>query len=260
MEAVGRLASEVAVTCDNLLRDVSRGGQQWLAAVDSDTPLRHQGELLLGEVTRAASLLRQFAVYGNQQIGAAKPVSVHRVLHDLEPVLKRVVGHDIELVLPKSSGRVDVDVEAERVERVLVNVASYARDRMLHGGRMKVDLATTVVDRGFIARYPHVRPGAHVLITVTEIPGDVRPASPIELRAEPAAVDAGRSADKPGVDLGVLMRLIGECGGHLWMAAEPRGNMTLKIHLPKRLPDDVDPEAALARPERGRQLARLFRH
>jgi len=260
MEAVGRLASEVAVTCDSMLRDVSQGGQLWLAAIDSDTPLRHQGEHLLGEVTRAASLLRKFAVYGNQQISAAKPVSVHRVLHDLEPVLKRVVGDDIELVLPRTSGRVDVDVEAERVERVLVNVASYARDRMLHGGRMKIDLATTVVDRGFIARYPHVRPGAHVLITVTEVPGAVRPASPIELRAEPAAADAGRSADKPGVDLGVLMRLIGECGGHLWMAAEPRGNMTLKIHLPKRLDDVVDPGAARARPDRGRQLARLFGH
>ena len=37
MEAVGRLASEVAVTCDNLLRDVTQDGEQWLAAIGSDT-------------------------------------------------------------------------------------------------------------------------------------------------------------------------------------------------------------------------------
>ena len=43
MEAVGRLASGVAVTCDNLLRNVSQDGQQWLASVGSNTAQRHQG-------------------------------------------------------------------------------------------------------------------------------------------------------------------------------------------------------------------------
>src|SRR6185503_11015014 len=64
MEAVGRLASEVAVTCDNLLRNVSQDGQQWLAVIGSDTHLRYQGEQLLSEVTRAAGFLRQLSVYG----------------------------------------------------------------------------------------------------------------------------------------------------------------------------------------------------
>jgi hypothetical protein len=262
MEAVGRLASEVAVTCDTLLRDVSDGGQQWLAAIGSDTPLRHQGELLLGEVTRAASFLRQFAVYGNEQLNALEPASVQQVLRDLAPVLQRVVGEDIELVLPKTSGPADVDVEAERVERVLVNVASYARERMPHGGRVKIDLATTMVDRKFIATYPNVRPGAHVLITVSEVRAAGRAGWPIGLRAERAVADESRSAsNKPGVDLGALMGLIGNCGGHLWMAAEPSGNMTLKIYLPKRADDDVrNPAASAARSNRARPLARWFRH
>jgi PAS domain S-box-containing protein len=262
MEAVGRVASEVAVTCDTLLRDVTQGGRQWLAAIESDTPLRHQGELLLGEVTRAAGFLRQFAVYGSKQISALEPVSVQGVLRDLEPVLKRVAGDDITLVLPKTSDPFDVDVEAERVERIFVNVANYARERMPHGGRVKIDLATTVVDRRFLANHPNVRAGAHVLITVTEVGGAIRPALPIELRAAPAAAGASRSAsDKPGVDLGALLALIGDLGGHLWMAAEPSGNMTLKIHLPKRASDEVtDPAAPAARSDRGRPLARWFRH
>ena len=105
MEAVGRLASEVAVTCDNLLRDVTQDGEQWLAAIGSDTILRHQGEQLLGEVTRAASFLRQLGVYGHKQVSALEPVTVNRVLRDLEGVLKRVAGDDIELILPRPRRR-----------------------------------------------------------------------------------------------------------------------------------------------------------
>ena len=236
MEAVGRLASEVAVTCEALLRD--------------------------GEVTRVSGLLRQFAVYGDRQIDALEPVSMQKVLRNLGPVLKRVAGNDVRIALPKSTASFDVDVEAERVERILVNVASYARQRMPHGGRIKIDLATTVVDRRFLARHPDVRPGAHVLLTITEVHGAIRRVPAIDLRADVERADAPPSADSnPGVDLGALLGLIADCEGHLWMAAEPSGNMTLKIYLPSReAAASPDAAAAPARAGRARQLARWFRH
>jgi PAS domain S-box-containing protein len=261
MEAVGRLASEVAATCDNLLRDVSQDGQQWLAAIHDDTVLRHQGEMLLGEVTRAASFLRQLSVYGHKQTRALGPVTVQRVLRDLEPVLKRVAGADIELVLPKASPALNVDVEPERVERVFVNVASYARERMPHGGRLNIELATAIVDRRFLAKYPNVRPGDHVLITITEVRGTV----PMGLLTGPpddSAAPASQAApEKPGVDLGALLSLVGDCGGHLWMSAEPPGNMVLKIHLPRPASDgQQDRHAPVPPPAQRRTRARWFRH
>ena len=39
--------------------------------------------------------------------------------------------------------------------------------------------------------------------------------------------------------MGVLLELIGKSGGHLWMAAEPSGNMVLKIHLPQSVSDGL---------------------
>ncbi|HEY7501590.1 MAG TPA: PAS domain-containing protein, partial [Vicinamibacterales bacterium] len=266
MEAVGRLASEVAVTCDNLLRDVRQDGQQWLAAIESDAALRRRGEQLLDDVTRAAGFLRQLSVYGDKQTSALEPVNVHRVLRDLAPVLKRVAGDDIELVLPKTAPPLNVDVETERVERVLVNVASYARQRMPAGGRLNIELASVVVDRRFLARYPNVRPGAHVLITVTEMTGGLRAQAPVAAAdGSTTASTSAATSDKPGVDLGVLLGLIGDCGGHLWMTAEPPGNMVLKIHLPRRAADDpidpIDPRTPPSdRSPRGRSMIEWFRH
>ena len=261
LEAVGRVASEVATTCDTLLRDVSQGGRQWLAALEDDAPLRQQGELLLGDVTRASGLLRQFAVYGHQQIGNVGSVNVTRALRDMAPILKRVLGDDIALLLPRMMGRLYVDVDAERVERILVNVANYARERMPRGGRVKIRLATVTLDRQFVASHPKVRPGAHALITIEEIRGPVWPPLPVHL-------PIGRSAHhdatavpghRPGIDLGPLVALIGEVGGHLWMSAEPAGNMTLRLHLPKRIEEEsLQPVAAAS--GRARQLTRWFRH
>jgi PAS domain-containing protein len=256
MEAVGRLASEVADTCDILLRNVSQDGQQWLATVGSNTAQRHQGELILGDVTRAASFLRQLSVYGEKQTSALAWVDVNTVLRDLAPVLKRVAGDDIELVLPKKVAALNVDVDAERVERVLVNIAAYGRARMPSGGRLIVELARVVVDLDFIAKYPNVRQGAHALISVTE----VRTAAPAEsaagIREHADATAIATTPERPGVDLGALQALIGDCGGHLWMKAEPGGNMELKIHLPLRSADTSS--AGVLRSVRGRLASTWF--
>jgi len=244
MEAVGRLASEVAITCDTLLSDVTRGAHEWLGKIDSDDAVRQHAERLLTDVARAASLLRQLWTYGNEQVRALEPVSAQGILRDLAPVLKRLVGDQIELVLPKSAGSFNVDVDAERLERVLIIVTGYARERMPCGGQVRIDLATTAVGRRFVARHSNVRPGDHVLITVTELPaiGGFRDDSR----------QRSRSIDNPGVDLGVLLDLIASCGGHLWLDVQPAGNMVVKIPLPKS-------PAANAIENRGGRLSRWFR-
>jgi hypothetical protein len=115
------------------------------------------------------------------------------------------------------------------------------------------------VDRQFVDKYPNVRPGAHALLTITEVKGTERSDWPLP---EEATADSPKASpsDKPGVDLGALLALIGECGGHLWMAAEPTGNMVLKIHLPKRTSDGTSSSHAPNRPGRVGSVARWFRH
>jgi PAS domain S-box-containing protein len=266
MEAVGRLASEVAVTCGNLLRDVSEDGQRWLATLDSDAAVRERGTALLRDVTRAASFLRQLTADGDEQADRREPVDLPRLLRDMEPVLKRVAGERIKLVLPKTASRgsspMHVDLMADRVERLLVNVASYGRERMPCGGRLIFDLTTVVVDQQFVARYPNVRRGPHALITVTEVGDPSRTGGTLALRDVLAEARAGTSVlEKPGLDLGTLQAIVRECGGHLWMEIQPPGQMVAKIHLPLRVGDEpVHSIAATKQTRLGRSVGRLFHH
>ena len=256
MEAVARYASEVAVNCDNLLRHVREEGEQWLPRITSEAA-RYQAELLLDEVARAAGFLRQLAVYGNEQKKIPELVEVNKLLRDMEPVLRRVAGDNIELVLPKASAPLNVDVDAERIERMLVNVAAYGRERMPLGGRLMIDIASVVVDREFVTKYPNVRPGAHVLLTVNEVRGPVRPDF-LAVHTQASRANATAAAgENPGVDLGALQALVSDCGGHLWMMAEPPGDMVLKIHLPRRALDHLDSRAPAKRPAGARWINRL---
>src|SRR4029453_16379946 len=108
------------------------------------------------------------------------------------------------------------------------------------------------------AKYPNVRQGPHVLITVSEIRATNRQNGLLGLREADERTPISPGSESPGVDLGALQQLIGECGGHLWMEVEPPGNMVLKIHLPLRTVDAPTRPGNRAHLGRVRAMGRWF--
>jgi chromosome segregation ATPase len=252
MEAVGRLASEVSATCGSMLTELQRKGRQWLTKAGIETESRQHGELLFEEVGRAAGYLRQLADGGDEHPRTPRLVDLTMLIHDLEPVLKRVAGGDVDIMLRDASSPLIVDVRTEQVERLLVNLASYGRERMPIGGRLKFELATAVVDRRFAARHPNVRLGLHALITLTEIK---RMAQADHRNGSPRSSHSKSPIARPGLDLGTLQDLVSECGGHLWMNFQPRGETVTKVRLPLVRPDDQS-HSLVARGARQRATGR----
>ena len=258
MEAVGRFASEVAVTCGNLLSDMHEKGREWLMRASGDADSQRQAALLLDEVMRAAGLLRQLAECGDEQARTPTLVDLNTLIHDLKPVLKRVAGGDVDVQLRDAGSPLNVDVGTERVERLLVNLASYGRERMPHGGRLKIELGTTVVDPHFAAKYPNLRPGLHALITATEIRRAERADGLLQRLGGATTRSSHGKVATPGVDFATLQGLVSECGGHLWMKVQPRGDMVAKIRLPLVSSDDQAlPRPVATRGGRERPTTRL---
>lgn len=232
MEAVGRLATEVAVTCGSLLDSVHQNAQQWLMTDGSHSVSRHHGEMLLEEISRAAGLLRQLAVYGDEESLKPEVVELGTVVREVAPVLKRVAGEGVEVQLQAPPAPLNVDAGAERVKRLLMNIAVGGRERMPFGGQLKVELGTIVVDRHFAAKHPNVRLGPHALVTVTESRRVTRRHGPLQLDDNQCGSTSASVAVQTGVHLGTLQELVADCGGHLWMTVEPVGDMVVKIRLP----------------------------
>jgi PAS domain S-box-containing protein len=255
MEAVGRLASEVAATCGNLLDDIRQHAQEGLMTADAAS--RRHGELLLDDASRATGFLRQLSACGEEQARAPRQVDVNAVIRDLEPVLKRVAGDGIDVRLQETSSPLNVDVGMERVERLFVNLASYGRERMPFGGQLTIELGTVVVDRQFAVKHPDVRLGLHALITVTETRRAARADGPPRHQAT-ARSSHGSVEPRAGVDFRTLQQLVSECGGHLWVKVQPPGDMVVKIRLPllSSAHDETSPDVSGAGV---RALVRRFR-
>ena len=230
MEAVGRMAAEVALTCVSFLQGAADHGRRLIAMLEDGSQPRRSGERMIGEVHRVATSLRQLARYADEQAMSIEPVDLHRVLRDLEPILQELAGDDVQVVLPERPPRelppFNVDLTTQRVERLLINLARYSRGRIASGGRMVFEIASTTVDGQFVAKYPNVRHGAHVLLTVTQDGAE----APIA-----GGNDSGPSvSEAAGGDLSALDGLVRHCGGHLWMDTDTVGETKIKIHLPLR--------------------------
>jgi signal transduction histidine kinase len=259
MEAVGRLATEVAVTSGNLITGVHQNIQQ-LLTTDDALAFRQRGDMLLDDLSRAAGLLRQFVAYGDEERRKPAMVELTTVIREVAPVLKRVAGDAVEVELPQASDPLNVDAGSERVQRILVNLAAYGRERMPSGGRLKIELGKTVVDRHFAARHPNVRLGPHALVTVTESRRTAPTNGSRQLLENEAGLRSPAASIQNGVDLGTVQELVAECGGHLWMTVEAGGDMVVKIRLPLVTSYGEAPRRRLVPVGRARTLGHWFQH
>ena len=260
MEAVGRLATEVAVTCGSLLGGVQQSAQQWLMTDGSQPVSRHDAEMLIEELARAAALLRTLAAYGDEESRSPGLVELRTVVREVAPVLRRVAGDGVEVQLPGASAPLNIDAGAECVKRLLVNLAASGRERMPFGGRLKIELGTIVVDRYFAAKHPNVRLGLHALVTLTESRRATRTDGLLQLHDNEAGSSSRGIAVQTRVDLGPLQELLAHCGGHLWMTIDPAGDRVVKIRLPLVTAYGEPSRRSLAPLRRVPTLAHWFQH
>ncbi|HKS38998.1 MAG TPA: GAF domain-containing protein, partial [Blastocatellia bacterium] len=130
MEAVGRLAGGVAHDFNNLLTAILGYGQLMQTRLDQASPLHREVEEILKAGQRAASLTRQLLAFSRKQVLQPKVLDLNAVVTDIDKMLARLIGEDIEIIAfpdPKL-GRVKAD--PGQIEQVIMNLVINARDAM----------------------------------------------------------------------------------------------------------------------------------
>jgi PAS domain S-box-containing protein len=166
MEAIGQLAGGIAHDFNNLLTGIL-GYAQWLERGLSGDPERKQEVAEIQRAAeRAAALTRQLLAFSRHQMSRPAPVNLSRLVNDLVPMLRRVIGEQITVVheTPLEIGAVLGD--HNQLEQVVLNLAVNARDAMHRGGRLTIRTAMVHVDAVFAAG--ELTPGRHVLLEVAD--------------------------------------------------------------------------------------------
>jgi two-component system cell cycle sensor histidine kinase/response regulator CckA len=178
------------------------------------------------------------------------------VLGDLEGILRRRLGADVELELVPGEGIPEILSDAAQLEQVILNLAVNAREAMPHGGVVRVETAlVTLRESQLVEGADVLSPGDYVRISVS----DTGPGIPEALRErifEPFFTTKGAHVGGAGFGLSTVQRIVRGHGGGIAIETERGRGVTFHIHLPVRAATSIEapPEVAavtLPRPVSG---------
>ena len=150
MEAVGRLAGGIAHDFNNLLTAIS-GYSEFLIGGTPDPKLRRYAEEIKRASDRAAGLTGQLLAFSRRQVLQPRIVDLNATVGDMNMMLRRLIGEDVELVTMLGAELAPVRADPTQVEQVIINLAVNARDAMPHGGSVTIETANVVIaDTAFV--------------------------------------------------------------------------------------------------------------
>ena len=145
MEAVGRLAGGIAHDFNNLLTAIA-GYSEFLIEGEIDPRQRRHAEEIKKAAARAAALTGQLLAFSRRQVLQPRVLDLNAVVSDMDMMLRRLIGEDIELLTMLDPGLGAIRADPTQLEQVIVNLAVNARDAMPGGGSVTIETANVVLD------------------------------------------------------------------------------------------------------------------
>ena len=150
MEAIGRLAGGVAHDFNNLLTAIIGYSDLGSGSLTGENRASRAFLEISNVAQRAATLTQQLLTFSRIQSGNPVPVDLNELVLDLDSMLRRLIGADIEFVTMLAQETLTVSVDPGQMEQVVTNLVVNARDAIPDGGKLKLETATTGHDHAVL--------------------------------------------------------------------------------------------------------------
>jgi two-component system, cell cycle sensor histidine kinase and response regulator CckA len=231
MEAMGSLAGGVAHDFNNVLSVILSFVGFAISGVSTGDPLRDDLIEIKKAADRAAALTRQLLAFSRKQVLEVQAIDLNQVVLNLERMLVRLIREDIEFKRVPAQGPAWVKADPGQIEQVIVNLVVNARDAMLHGGTLTIEICSVDLNEEFARTQGALTVGPYVVLEVTDTGCGMDPATQNRL-FEPffTTKEVGKGT---GLGLSTVYGIVKQSGGYITVHSELGKGSSFKVYLPR---------------------------
>ena len=231
LEAIGQLTGGVAHDFNNLLTVVI-GNLDLISEARGDPgKIDRLAQSAMKAARRGEHLVRQLLTYARRQINHPQTVNLNQLITNIENLIRRVIGEQIEVVSKLSLVLAPVQIDPAQFETAILNLAINSRDAMAAGGRITIETQNVTVDPQHAANDPEVTPGPYVMIAVSDSGSGMTPA--VLARAFDPFFTTKEVGKGSGLGLSQVYGFAKTAGGHVTIYSELGIGTTVKLYLPQ---------------------------
>ncbi|MEN8142998.1 MAG: response regulator [Thermodesulfobacteriota bacterium] len=231
LESIGQLAGGVAHDFNNLLMVILGYGENLRQKLPNDQALLGDLDEIIEAGKRASGLTRQLLAFSRKQSLKPRVVNLNQIIADLEKMLRRMIGEDLDLVTVPADDLWRVIADPGQIEQVIMNLAVNARDAMPHGGSLRIETANVELTEEMAENYISINAGSHVMLAISDS-GCGMDEETCNRIFEPffTTKELGKGT---GLGLSTVYGIVKQSAGSIWVYSEPGQGTTFKIYLPR---------------------------
>jgi signal transduction histidine kinase len=242
LESIGRLAGGVAHDINNVLTVVLSYSDLVDAGLGASHPLQAQLRQIRKAAERASNPTHRLLAFARKQIVEPRVINLGELSLNLDGMLRRLIGEDVELLTVTSPNLWSVKADPHQIDQVIMNLAVNARDAMPQGGTLRIETTNVVVDEAFTRRHPTLKTGEHVRMSVSDT-GIGMDEHVMQHMFEPffTTKEPGRGT---GLGLATCYGIVQQLGGAIYPRASWTRARSSRLHPARRPAGRADAAAA----------------
>jgi two-component system cell cycle sensor histidine kinase/response regulator CckA len=233
MEAIGRLAGGIAHDFNNMLSAILGFAGIVRSELPPGDPLTADVAEVMTAAERASALTKQLLAFSRKQILAPRPLDLGAQLGDLEKMLRRLIGEDIEMVIVRGPELGHVRADPAQIEQIVLNLVINARDAVGSGGRITLETANVEIDEDYARQHPDIAAGPHVMLAVSD--DGVGMERHVRERAFEPFFTTKAIGEGTGLGLATVLAIVKQSSGHIHLESHPGRGTSFRLYFPRSL-------------------------